>query len=247
MTDHPKQTEYTPGFYGKKRPRMTDWVNANIQDWMQKASKRQSDAKRPFIATSVCFSRQIGSGALEIADHLAPIIGYRVVDREILEYMAMETRLTEKMIAFYDERYAGKMSELFSMLISEKTFLKSDYARQLAKTVTALCEAEPTIFVGRGAHLILPADYTLSVRIISSKEFRVGRVARMLNISMEEADKKLAVMDKEQADFFRSVFSQKEITPHEFDLIINRDHLKDAAGIARIVSVAFENKFGIQL
>ncbi|WP_242637515.1 hypothetical protein [Desulfobacter hydrogenophilus] len=28
------------------------------------------------------------------------------------------------------------MSELFSMLISEKTFLKSDYAGQLAKTVT---------------------------------------------------------------------------------------------------------------
>ena len=239
-----KQTmEYRPGYYGKKRLRATEWADAYIKKWHSEQKKEMQE--KEVVCPSICLSRQIGVGALEIADLLSQLIDYRVIDREILEYMAEDTNLTEKAIEFYDERYPGKMSELFSMLINEKTFLKSDYARQLAKTVTALANTEPTIFVGRGTHLILPRDQILSVQLICSQEYRVDRIAGIMGLDKEAARTKLNMMDIEQHEFFKTVYGKKQTTPDEFDLIINRDHLKSPFQAAKIVVCAFEQKFGL--
>lgn len=235
---------YTPGDYGKKRPTASAWTDAHIKKWSKQDFDKRMGMKKPPVINSISFSRQIGVGALEIADLLAEMLEYRVVDREIIEHMAKETNLTQKVIEFYDERYPGKMSELFSLLISEKTFIKSDYARQLVKTVTALANTEPTIFVGRGTHLILPRHTVLSVRFICSKEYRVDRLARMLNIGRPEAERKLEIIDIEQHEFFKTVYRKKETSPEEYDLIINRDHVKGAFQAAKIVACAFEQKFG---
>lgn len=235
---------YKPGFYGKKRPSAAEWADRYIKKYAQdEADKKQTD-KKPDILSSVCFSRQIGVGALEIADLLSGMIHYRVIDRELLEHMAKDANMSQKMIEFYDERYPGRASELFSMLISEKTFLKSDYARQLAKTVTALAAGEPTIFVGRGTHLILPRNSVLSVRFICSKEYRVDRLARMMNIGKSEAERQLEICDAEQHEFFKAVYQKKETSPDEFDMVINMDHIKGIFQAATIVACAFEQKFG---
>lgn len=237
-------TGYKPGYYGKKRPTAAAWVDGYFKEWSQEQGKKKK--MELVIHPSICFSRQIGVGALEIADVLSEIINFRVVDREILEHMAMETNVTKKVLELYDERYPGKMSELFSMLISEKTFIKSDYARQLVKTVTALASTEPTIFVGRGTHLILPRKNILSVRLICSKEYRSVRLANMMKIGRSEAETKLNIIDIEQHEFFKTVFHKKETTLDEFDLVINRDHLDGAFQAAKIIETAFEQKFGIK-
>lgn len=236
---------YQPGYYGKKRPAVSTWVDANIRMWQQDSRQRSAEKEIPMIRT-VCFSRKIGVGALEIADILSEIIQYRVVDREIIEHMARETNLTQKVIEFYDERYPGRMSEVFSVLTSERTFIKSDYARQLVQTVNALAGTEPTIFVGRGTHLILPRETVLSVRLVCSKAYRIDRLAAMLNISKSEAEKKLEGLDKEQYNFFKTVYHKTDAPLEEFDLVINRDHIKEASQAARIVACAFEQKFGLE-
>lgn len=246
MNQNSSKSIYKPGYYGKKRMSASAWTNAYISKWAKDDAERQKQEK-PSTPYSICFSRQIGVGALEIADLLSESIHYRVVDREILEHMAKDSNLSQKVIEFYDERYPGKMSELFSMLISEKTFIKSDYARQLVKTVTALANMEPTLFVGRGTHLILPRNNILSVRLICSKKYRVRRLADMLDIEPKEAEKQLNIVDIEQHKFFKTVYHKEEATPDAFDLIINRDHMKGAFQIAQIVACAFEQKFGLKI
>lgn len=247
MKQTSQKKTYKPGYYGKKRMSAAAWADGYIKKWSSEQASQNKEMEKPSIYPSICFSRQIGVGALEIADLLSQIIDYRVVDREILEHMAQDTNLSQKVIEFYDERYPGKMSELFSMLISEKTFIKSDYARQLLKTVAALAKTEPTIFVGRGAHFILPRDMTLSVRFICSKKYRIERLKSMLNIDESEAQTQLNVMDIEQNEFFKAVYNQKGVSIDEFDLVINRDHIKGAFHAAQIVACAFEHKFGINI
>jgi len=247
MTQNSRKTSYKPGYYGKKRMSSSAWADAYIKKWGTEDTNRKQELGKSSAQYSICFSRQIGVGALEIADFLSEIIHYRVADREIIEHMAEDTKLSQKAIEFFDERYPGKMSELFSMLISEKTFIKSDYARQLIKTVTALANTEPTIFVGRGTHLILPRNNTLSVRIICSKKYRVYRLADMLNINASEAEKQLKAIDSEQHKFFKSVYQKEEASPDAFDLVINRDHISGAFRTAKIVACAFEQKFGLKI
>ena len=234
---------FKPGYYGKKRRSAADWVDLTIKKWKEEGSKEPESVEEQSFP-HICIARQIGSGALEVADRLSEILPYQVADREILEYMVKDTRQNQAVLEFYDERYPGKMSELFSMLISDKTFLKSDYARQLVKTVTTLAQTGPTIFVGRGAHLILPRHRILSVKLISDMKNRAARLAGLMKIGVLEAEKQLKTMDDEQKQFFKSVYNGKGLADQEFDLILNRDYFREAAGIARILAAALEEKFG---
>ncbi|MFH1155693.1 MAG: cytidylate kinase-like family protein [Pseudomonadota bacterium] len=243
MKGYSGKVVYKPGQYGKRRLSTAEWTSAQIQKW---DSERQQAAQKPETKTihpTICFSRKIGVGALEIADLLAEKLGYRVIDREIMEHMASQAELAEKTVQFFDERYPGKMSEFMSFLLGEKSFIKSDYARQLAKSVFALASLEPTIFVGRGAHLLLPRDKVLAVRFICSDPFRVKRVSEMMGINESEAKERLGQIDKEQRDFFKNMYDKKDAVPYEFDLVINRDHIGDSAKVAAIVACAFEQKF----
>lgn len=244
MSDDSGKITYVPGYYGKKRMSAAEWTNVHMKHWHQEEGSRKPEGPDPIALPSVCISRQIGVGALEIADMLGGLMDYRVVDRELLEQMAEDTKLSEKAIKMFDERYPGWASEFFTMLISQKTFIKSDYARQLVRTVTALADAGPTIFVGRGIHMVLPRQNILAVRILGSRKFREARLSNLLDIPGSKVSKKLDVIDGEQEKFFKRVYNKTATSPETFDLVINRDFISDAGQIARIVLSAFTEKFG---
>jgi hypothetical protein len=180
---------------------------------------------------------------VEIADIVAAKTGYRVVDQQILQHIATQASLSEKTVAIFDERYPGKLSELVTLAFGEKAFIKSDYTKQLFSSVYAIAAFGPTIFVGRGVHLLLPREKVLAVRIISSVQFRVKRLALLMNVSEAEAAKQLKDLDRQQAAFFKEVYNKKDASPYEFDLVVNCDHINEPRSVAEIILAAFREKF----
>ena len=214
--------------------------------YVRKCEKRwlsEKDGELPSMAPTICFSRKIGAGAIEVADILAEEIGYRVADREIIEQIATDANLSQKTVDYFDERYPGKMNELAAMLFGEKSFIMSDYVRHLVCAMVTIADAEPTIFVGRGAHLILPRDSVLAVRLICSKSYRVKRLARILQVEEDIAAKEIEEVDKRQRDFFIKVFNKKDASPYEFDIVINCGHITQPHWVAKIILQAFKEKF----
>jgi hypothetical protein len=63
----------------------------------------------------------------------------------------------------------------------------------------------PTIFAGWGAHLLLPRDRVLAVRCISSRGYRIRRLADLLGESAEEAAKRRDEADNEQRIYFQGL------------------------------------------
>ena len=239
-------TDYKPGEYGRKRIKPSEWIESHIRKWdVDKHEKARDRKEKQDLLPSVCFSRKIGVGALEIADILSNMTGLKVVDRQILEHMAQDSSLAMKTVELFDERYPGKMSELSAMIFNEKSFVLSDYYKQLARSVIALANFEPSIFVGRGIHLILPRDRVLAVRLICSDDYRVKRLAGIMKTTEAETRKRLEIIDKEQREFFRDVFQKKDAVAYEFDMVINMDHLRDPKQAAKIVACAFKEKFGL--
>ena len=169
-----------------------------------------------------------------------------MIDREIMEYMAKDSTLTEKIIEFYDERVPGKMRELLVALSIKKKCFENEYIRQLAKTVTALAHTEPTIFVGRGTHLILPRHTILSVELICRRKRRIERLSNMLGVDKGEAEKRLKTMDDEHHEFFKAVYLREKVSSDEFDLVINMDCIHSGRQVAQIIACAFEQKFQIK-
>jgi hypothetical protein len=244
MTASLKTTAYRLGGYEKKRPD----VSGVADQYVRTAEKRfqEFDAKNETPASippTICFSRKIGAGALEIAGALAAKLGIRLADRLIIEHIAATRELSEKTIRLFDERYPGKIAELSAFLFGEKSFVMSNYVRTLFGSICNLAESEPTIFVGRGAHLVLPRDRVLAVRLICSKSYRINRLAKMYNLSYAEAEKKLDEVDEEQRSFFKKVFKRKDASPYEFDLVLNMDFIQNPGWAVEIVHTAFRTKF----
>lgn len=239
------ETVYPPGYYGRKMMNAADWAGTQVKKWEREQAQRKN-IKEFSLKNCICLSRGMGVGALEVADYLSERTGYRVIDKQIMEHMAKDSSLTEKIISFFDERFPGKMRELLVSLSFEKKFFKNDYIKQLAKTVTALAHTEPTIFVGRGTHLILPRHTTLSIQLISSRKHRVQRLAKLLGVNENTAEGKLATLDEEHHEFFKEVYLREKISTDEFDLIINMDCFNSGYQVARTIACAFEQKFQVK-
>ncbi|MGD8303234.1 MAG: cytidylate kinase-like family protein, partial [Desulfobacterales bacterium] len=199
------------------------------------------------IPPTICFSRKIGVGTLEIADLLSKKIGYPVIDRQLLDHVARNKRLSQKTVAFFDERYAGKISEFARLLFGEKAFVMSDYMRSVISTVFTFADMGGTIFVGRGIHLILPRDRVLAVRIICSDEYRINRLAEILDLEKKEIQKLLSQIDQEQRSFFKKAYGKKDASPYEFDIVINANFITRPQMAADIVAEAFNQKFATEL
>ena len=246
MAERASGTKYVPGIYAQPRPSAPEMANRYIREWQEKhrgiKGKEFPTVEYP---PTICISRKLGSGAVEIADLVAEKIGYRVVDQQILQHIATDASLSEKTVAMFDERYLGKISELVTLAFGEKAFIKSDYAKHLFSSVYAIAALGPTIFVGRGVHLLLARERVLAVRIISSAQFRVQRLVSLLSISKEEAAKQIRELDQLQSAFFKEVFNKKDASPYEFDMVINCDYIKDPRSAAEIILTAFRRKFGL--
>jgi len=239
--------KYIPGMYGKKRPLGSQLADNYFRDLDQKLIEKRKKKKTPEIFPTISFSRKIGVGALEIADILAKKINYDVVDRELLEHIAQEANLSQKTVAYFDERYPGVLNEFGKLLFGEKSFIKSDFNRHLFNVVLSIAGLKPTVFVGRGTHLIIPRDRVLAVRLICSDEHRIKRLSKILKLRENAAADKLPQIDKEQRQFFKKAFGKKDAVPYEFDMVINCDYIKNAKDAAEIVEVAFKKKFAKEL
>ncbi|MDX2510869.1 MAG: cytidylate kinase-like family protein [Desulfobacterales bacterium] len=244
MTIDTGKSKYIPGIYAKKRPNVEQQAGLYFRKWEKTQMENKAKTiESEEIAPTICFSRKIGIGVLEVAEKVAEKIGYRVADRLIIEQITADSEMSQKTLGIFDERYPGRVREFARLLFGEKSFILSDYMRKLLSAVFALAGSEPTIFVGRGAHLILPRDRVLAIRCISSKEFRIKRVADILNDTEASAEKHLDQADSEQRDFFKRAFGKKDAPPNEFDLILNCDYISDPDWAAEIVLKAFSEKF----
>jgi len=239
--------EYVPGKYAKRKLGTEERVGHYVRIWesRQLAQKEaQRGAATPTdLSPCIAFSRKIGVGALEIADMVADRLGYKVADRELIEQIANQTNISEKAVAYFDERFPGYVNRTFKYLFGEKAFIDSDYSRHLISAVFAIAGLAPIVFVGRGTHLILPRELVLAVRCIGSDDYRAKRIADIMHISKAEAKKKLPGIDKEQAAFFKKVFGKKVASPYEFDMVVNLDHFVNPGDVADIVALAFNKKF----
>ncbi|ACL05767.1 AAA family ATPase [Desulfatibacillum aliphaticivorans] len=235
------EKKYQPGYYKSDRPDIKSLVDHFFEAWEKEAAL--SAQKEIVLPPNICFSRKIGVGALEIADLVSKDTGFPVMDREIIEYISLASDLSTRTVKIFDERYPGTGTNFFSMILGEGSFILSDFSRQLAQAVAALAGLGPLVFVGRGAHLILPRDRVLAVRLVASKEYRIKRVAKIMEQDEKLIKKEIDRVDAEQAGFFKKVFGRSDAPNEEFDLVIVRDNFPDAQHAAKLIQEAYKMKF----
>jgi cytidylate kinase len=189
---------------------------------------------RPYVA----ISREAGVDASEIAQSVASKTGWKVFDRELLDYMVEHYHWSRVALDHVDERTVSWFHETFGKWLDEQLVSQAEFVHRLGKIVLLAAQHESMVFMGRGAQFILPRDFGLAVRLIAPKKQRVQRVIERRQCSRHDAEKFVDETDKGRADFVQRYFLHDVTDPHLYDLVINLRQFPREEAVELIVDQA---------
>jgi cytidylate kinase len=195
------------------------------------------------VATVVCISRAMYTGAENIAHEVAEGLGFRYIDEEIVERAAQKRGLTPDQVASAERRknllaqaiadVADHGSDLVAYLANNKDAKRpSDEMRNLIRHAI-----QETADEGRVVIVAHAASYALARRkqvlrvLVTGSEF--GRVMKWAptagGASPTEAGEAIRASDAARADYLRRFYDVKHESPQDYDLTLSVDALKPAS------------------
>ncbi len=198
-----------------------------FRDIVARAGARAADELRdrgsfgPFLT----ISREAGSGGAEVARRVAARLGWAVLDKELVDCLASDLKLEPRVLRLIDETRANWFSETLLNLFNSRLVAQQSYVELLGKVVALAASDEPVVIVGRGAHLILPHEHGLYVRVIAPRPTRLTELARIEDVDQSTAEKRLDEIDADRQGFIRRNFRRDVSDASLYDLVVNTETL----------------------
>jgi cytidylate kinase len=171
--------------------------------------------------TVVTVSREHGSRGGEVARLLAQELGFDFFDREILQRIAEDAHLGERVVAALDDRDRRILSDWMTSFASDRHLSPAGYLYHLTRVVGAIAQHGGAVILGRGAHLILGEGRALRVLVVAPLPARVAAVMERDGVPEREARHRITEVDSERKAFLIKNFHTEFGDPCRFDLTLN--------------------------
>jgi cytidylate kinase len=191
---------------------------------------------------TVTVSREKGSGGSLVARQIAEQLGFVLFDSEIVDHVARSASVDRLVVLRMDERSQSSIREQSDRMIRSQRLSEQTYLAHLIRTILTIGEKGRAVIIGRGAHLLLPAERCFRIRIIAPLEVRVQRLSASAGMERSEAEAVIAETDKQRTQFVQENFSQSDANPLLYDLVINTGEIALETA-AEIVVLAVAAKF----
>lgn len=212
-------------------------VERQMRNWELSRSQRYGERKRQSaeVQDFICVSRMVGVGHDAITRPLGERLGWPVLDRELLEAMAGDDRLRERIYRTMDQRDVGWW-ESAVRTVMDGEFVRNDYFHRLCETLLSLARQGSCVFVGRGADLVLPRDQGLRIRLVASRESRARRFAAAQKIEEAKALADMERIERQRAAFIQGHFGVAADDPLRPDLILNLEQFTPEQAVELILA-----------
>lgn len=172
----------------------------------------------------ITIGRQHGSNGHLIARGLAEELGFRCLDKEIVDRAAEDSRFNKAILASYDEKrispYITGSPHTFGM--DEGFRLSTQIANAQFEAIRNLASEGDSIFVGRCADYVLrQREDLLRVFITAPPDFRTRTMMARQGLSEDQARKLIRQVDKDRASYYRYYTDQVWGEVSNYDLCIN--------------------------
>lgn len=180
--------------------------------------------------------REFGSGGKDVGQKLAERLGVPFFDKELLSRAAAESGLCEEIFHMQDEKPTSSFlyslvtdtysfshyhgSAYLDMPLSQKVFLAQfDTIKRIAKEGSC-------VIVGRCADYAL-SEHTncINAFIYASKDYRIKRVARDLELSEGKAKDLINRTDKQRASYYNFYTNKKWGDSRSYDLALSSEKI----------------------
>lgn len=199
------------------------------------AEELRKEGFGPFLTVS----RQAESGGAEVARAVGLRLGWSVLDKELVEDLARRLKLAPQMLSLMDETRSGWFRDTILNLLNSRLVLQDSYVTMLGRVILLAAFDGRVVIVGRGAHLILPREHGLRVRVIAPLEARIARLREREQLDAETAAKRIEATDRSRAEFLRRHFHSGAEATQLFDLVVDADAF-GIAGAADVICRALE-------
>ncbi len=168
----------------------------------------------------VHISRDHGSKGSVVAEKLAEVLNCKVYDDSIIDDIAKENDLDPEVLKNYDEK---PRRSLLYRLSQGGTDLPEKMMDYMFKYFQKIAETEDkAVIVGRAAGEALEdVDYNVNIFVTAKTGFRIKNVMEAFDLSFEEAERRIAEVDKDRQRFHETYSRSRWQTFENYDLIVN--------------------------
>ncbi|MEQ9411802.1 MAG: cytidylate kinase-like family protein [Fuerstiella sp.] len=212
----------------KQLPGIEKLAEKNVRKWVQAKHVRDrlpADRAEEHIGPYLLISREIGSGGSEIARMVGEKLGWDVLDREIVDYLAAHYGTPRSLVEIADEQHISWIEDVLTGWMGRQEWTPAKYVHRLHHLLMLAAHHGDVVVVGRGAHYILPREHGLSVRIVAPLSYRADQIARERGISAREARQVVTDADHQQSVYIKENFHHAVDDAHMYDLVINVEKL----------------------
>jgi hypothetical protein len=177
--------------------------------------------KQQTVGPFLTVSREAGSEGAEVARRVGARLGWAVLDKELVDHLANDLKLEPRALSLMDETRADWFSETLLNLFNSRLVEQRAYVELLGKVVALAAASEPVVIVGRGAHLILPTERGLRVRVTAPRKSRIEAISRAEGLDLPAAEKRMEAIDADRSGFVRRNFRSDATDASHYDLVLN--------------------------
>jgi len=207
----------------------------------------------------ITISRQYGAGGSQVARRVADLLGWRVVDNELIERVAAEAGLAPEDVARREERAPGFVQRLAKALVAGtpeagpgpaiaiplSSLAEPDLVRITERVVAQIAAEGRVVLVGRAAAAVLASEReALHVRVVASRVYRIRIAAERLAVSLEEAARITDETDKNRGRYHKENYQREWADPVGYHMTLNTEAL-GLDGAARVIVEWVEGRKGV--
>jgi CMP/dCMP kinase len=201
----------------------------------------------------ITISRQYGAGGSEVARRVAAALGWRVVDNELVEQVAVRAGLQPEDVAELEERVPTFVERLARTLAAATPELfpptpgghgcspleEADLVRITETVVAEIAEQGRVVMVGRSAPAVLErrAD-AVHVKLVASRSYRVDVASLRLHVPHAKAAEILDNTDKMRSRYNREYYHRDWNDPINYHMVLNTESLGIDGAVDVIVARA---------
>ena len=183
----------------------------------------------------VTVAREYGSGGGRIAQLLAGRLGWKLLDRCLVEKIAETSRIEPQVAEKFDERpdpWFDRLAEVFWQSPGLRGYIGGQVpgrfdgevaAHLTRRIIEEAAEIGDCVIVGRGSQCILqPREDAFHVFVYAPRGERLARLLRRdARLSKAEAEKKLDAQDAARAAYVRDHYGENWQNRHLYHLMIS--------------------------
>ena len=202
-------------------------IDKKIQEWIERQRTR-GFAKGLKPSKTICISRKYGCEAYPLAEVLKDLLEektkeiWSIWDKTLIELIARDKGIHEELL--HSVADGNRQVDRIVAAFAPNWTTKSEAYEIIAQYIVKVARMGNSIIIGRGAE-ILTKDFPncYHFRLEAPLEFRIKSIARMTDMTIDEASKVVIENQTKQERFLRSFLSVKAIDASHYHAVFNNE------------------------